>query len=481
MKIIALLILLTMPSLWGIPPVIYGEDNRKEVYEASSTWQEKASSVAVLVHRSKLTPKYDRVEINQKSFRTWVEEILNRNENEEKANFSKLRESVEEELQGLDGLISFCPEERFTDQPVPGDCSGFLIAPDLLLTAGHCASMEGFCEEHDWIFDFKLSKSSKKAPTSLPLGDVYSCKRIIRQELNLDLGLDYALVQLDRNVKGREPLKIEKDSSFTLKTKLTVIGSPSGLPLKVSGEGKLLSTLHPFFFVGNLDTYKGNSGSPVFNARSGLVEGILVRGEEDFTPDQERMCLKSKRCEGNECQGESVSRILSIPEISTMDLLFEAVISNDLEVINQLVELGIWPDMPNRGGLTPLMQAMRYPHLKTLELLLKGGADPGRVDSKGESALHHLSQVLSENSREVLELLLEKGASLEVRNEAGETPILKAARWLNGEAVKLLIEAGSPYDEGIFAPFESIGDRESVEDIRRFIQEKTLAENGRID
>ena len=36
------------------------------------------------------------------------------------------------------------------------------------------------------------------------------------------------------------------------------------------------------YFVANLDTYGGNSGSPVINAGTGILEGILVRGETDF-------------------------------------------------------------------------------------------------------------------------------------------------------------------------------------------------------
>ena len=37
-----------------------------------------------------------------------------------------------------------------------------------------------------------------------------------------------------------------------------------------------------YYFTANLDTYRGNSGSPVFNAITHKVEGVLVRGEQDF-------------------------------------------------------------------------------------------------------------------------------------------------------------------------------------------------------
>ena len=36
------------------------------------------------------------------------------------------------------------------------------------------------------------------------------------------------------------------------------------------------------FFRANLDTYGGNSGSPVFNSDTHQIEGLLVRGETDF-------------------------------------------------------------------------------------------------------------------------------------------------------------------------------------------------------
>ena len=34
--------------------------------------------------------------------------------------------------------MRLCPEVRFSEQKVIGRCTGFLVAPNLLLTAGHC-------------------------------------------------------------------------------------------------------------------------------------------------------------------------------------------------------------------------------------------------------------------------------------------------------------------------------------------------------
>lgn len=87
-----------------------------------------------------------------------------------------------------------------------------------------------------------------------------------------------------------------------------MIGHPVGLPLKVAddavvsdpGDGQT-------YFEANLDTYGGNSGSAVFNARTGLIEGILVRGAQDFKKGAGD-CVVSNVLPGTP-GGESVTKI----------------------------------------------------------------------------------------------------------------------------------------------------------------------------
>ena len=40
--------------------------------------------------------------------------------------------------------------------------------------------------------------------------------------------------------------------------------------------------INPTFFSANLDTFGGNSGSPVFQAGTSTVAGLLVRGAPDY-------------------------------------------------------------------------------------------------------------------------------------------------------------------------------------------------------
>ena len=59
-------------------------------------------------------------------------------------------------------------------------------------------------------------------------------------------------------------------------------------------------------FMTNLDTFGGNSGSPVYNAKTHKVEGILVRGERDYVPNEDGSGMVTTVCDewcsGEECQ-----------------------------------------------------------------------------------------------------------------------------------------------------------------------------------
>jgi len=60
-----------------------------------------------------------------------------------------------------------------------------------------------------------------------------------------------------------------------------IIGFPSGLPMKMSKGLALINNNKKEYFNCSLDTFKGNSGGPVFNSNDEII-GILVRGKLDF-------------------------------------------------------------------------------------------------------------------------------------------------------------------------------------------------------
>jgi V8-like Glu-specific endopeptidase len=210
--------------------------------------------------------------------------------------------------QTLQNVMGVCANERFSSQTSFVECSGFLVAPDLLLTAGHCVQTQTDCEQSKWVFDYVLgTKSVNEAK-------VFSCKEIVSQSVGYNN--DYAVLRLDRPVLDREPLKLRKNGELDQKTKLIVVGHPSGLPLKISDNGTVRDVLSDHdFFVAEIDTFGGNSGSPVLNQETLEVEGILVRGDRDYSWNPEQSCAFVNICDAGNCRGEDVQKITKIKGI----------------------------------------------------------------------------------------------------------------------------------------------------------------------
>ena len=158
-----------------------------------------------------------------------------------------------------------------------------------------------------FVFGFNIRQKGN-IPTEVGLDDVYSCTKIIARE-EQGYGADFALVKIDRKVTKYKPLSINRKGDPEVGTEIVVIGHPSGIPTKVS-DGANVRSNENGFFVANLDTYGGNSGSAVFNTKTGLVEGVLVRGETDFV--NRGGCYVSNVCSDTGCRGEDVTNISSV-------------------------------------------------------------------------------------------------------------------------------------------------------------------------
>jgi hypothetical protein len=204
----------------------------------------------------------------------------------------------------LEDAMNVCSSERFATQKAAVECTGFLVGTDLLMTAGHCMRSQSDCSENSWVFGYVDGVSEIKN------ADVFNCKEIVSQELS-DIN-DFALIRLDRVVAGRTPLKLRTSGAIGVSEKIAVIGHPSGLPLKIDDGGHVRDNAPEGYFVAELDTYGGNSGSPVFNLATHEVEGILVRGERDYVWDGAQSCAVSNVCASGTCRGEDVQKITKV-------------------------------------------------------------------------------------------------------------------------------------------------------------------------
>ncbi len=253
---------------------VYGTDDRKDLYQISNSLHlTLAKSNAGMIHKGMFTKgASDSVfDLNPKYLAT------------------------------LEEAANLCTSEKFAKQMTAPRCSGFLIGPDTLITAGHCYASDGNpakdCNDYAWVFDYDLASASKNPTKNIPMTNIYLCKSI--SSVKLDNNYDFAIVKLDRKVVGRTPLKLRTTGKIDDKAKLIVIGHPNGLPTKI-GSGTLTKNSDATRFSTNLDTFHGNSGSAVFDSSTGVVEGILIQGKNDYTPSipkNPKSCQVVNRCD----------------------------------------------------------------------------------------------------------------------------------------------------------------------------------------
>jgi V8-like Glu-specific endopeptidase len=180
------------------------------------------------------------------------------------------------QTQNFGAAQNLCAGERFQAQPIGAFCSGFLVAPDVIATAGHCVN-SGNVTNARFVFGFRM-RDATTAETIINNGEIYRGVAVIgRQEVGG--GADWALVRIDRRVNNHPFVQIRRTGKIGDTQTVHVIGHPSGLPTKFAGGAAVRDNNPNAFFVANLDTYGGNSGFPVFNTDTHVVEGILVRGE----------------------------------------------------------------------------------------------------------------------------------------------------------------------------------------------------------
>ena len=257
--------------------VVYGVDGRFDLYEiADVNLKSLADSTVALIKKSDLTTQSGMTTIRSKNYGS---------------------------------QMGLCSAEKFFEQDVAAFCSGFLVAPDIIITAGHCIKTESDCVGTQFVFGYNV-KTANLYPEQVAESEVYNCREIIKTTVESN-GTDFAVIKLDRAVSNHRSLSIRQTGSVQVGEPLVVVGHPSGLRTKITTGGKVRTSAEDAsFFVANVDTYGGNSGSVVFNAETGLVEGILGRGEQDFTP--KNGCYISKVCAEDTCRGEDITRISAV-------------------------------------------------------------------------------------------------------------------------------------------------------------------------
>ncbi|MBI2432686.1 MAG: trypsin-like peptidase domain-containing protein [Candidatus Hydrogenedentes bacterium] len=260
---------------------IYGQDDRIEVFEESDPFvRSLAAAVCVLA---------DADELHQNGNGTFTllhkPNVLEGNNGEE---------------------LPLCADEAFSDQPYLGFCTGFLIAEDLIATAGHC--LEGTDPSTIRIvFGWEMQNTTTPVST-VDAENVYSVEEVVEEVLNF--AQDHSVLRLDRPVTlaGVTPLEVRLSGRVPDAARVGIIGHPMGLPKKIAygPSTRVGGNLRPYVFFANFDASGGNSGSPVFNQETGVVEGIYVFSQvDDFIVDGD--CFRLNRVDDG-VAGQGVAR-----------------------------------------------------------------------------------------------------------------------------------------------------------------------------
>ncbi|UCD51863.1 MAG: trypsin-like peptidase domain-containing protein, partial [Phycisphaerales bacterium] len=118
----------------------------------------------------------------------------------------------------------------------------------------------------------------------------------------------WGLVRLDRAVKGVTPLALRRTGQVADGQPVLMVGYPWGVPRKYAAGAIVRENAESTYFQANVDAYRGNSGSPVINLDSMVVDGLLVRGIPTFAEDVLAGCDRSSPCPDTGCLEEGVAQ-----------------------------------------------------------------------------------------------------------------------------------------------------------------------------
>jgi endonuclease G len=159
------------------------------------------------------------------------------------------------------------PEVDAVDKPLLFAGTAWLIAPNMLMTNHHVVNAREFGEAPASAADFALQAQNSVAIFDYDSANKNSERIPVKELLDADADLDYALLRLERDL-GRAPLTVCSSPITLPATKylpVNIVQHPLGFEKKIAIRNNLIREITDREIQYFTDTVGGSSGSPVFD------------------------------------------------------------------------------------------------------------------------------------------------------------------------------------------------------------------------
>lgn len=156
-----------------------------------------------------------------------------------------------------------------------------------------------------------------------------------------------------------------------------------------------------------------------------------------------------------ESNSETLSNTINQPNQNGQIPLISAIKQNNLSLVRNLIRLGANVNMqiPDDYAFTPLFQAyISNASLEIIKLLINSGADVDVENEEGFTLLMYICVLVTESSNQtyvekydmdVFELLVNSGANINIQDNNGNTPLILLSEYGVLPLIDILIDAGA--------------------------------------
>lgn len=337
---------------------------------------------------------------------------------------------------------------RSNAQVAVTDGSGW-TALHLAASRGHCRSLELLAVESD-LMEVQTPRGKTALRIAADYGQADALLLLLNYDAQVNARADKQLTALHAAAKRGDGEIVELLARY-------------GADVEAK-DGAMMTALHYACRAGHLDVIgilldrKANiealgsdRKTPLICAAeagsSKAIEHLLKRNASPRSTDDTGMtALHWAAYNGH---GEAViilseKKKVSLDTVNKMGrtALHLAVMQSQFAVVDILQRKGIPLDRRCKAGLTALHYACMADSFEIANLLLLSGADVEASESQHQQRPLHI--VASKGSIHILDLLCDKGASLDARNGIGDRALCVASRYGHTATVQKLLDRGSP-------------------------------------